>query len=279
MALRTLNLVVTDESRDGPAFDAAAALALRADAHLDLFALGVEPVAIEAMPTATSQMLIDAGRREAQEQAARLAGWAERRLPQGVRAAVEAVRVPGPGLTGTLGRLLRHADLALCPRPHGPGTGPLGGIVAESLLFGALLPVLFVPDAGCDLSRPWGRICIAWNDSDEALRAVRAALPFLQEAGQVDVAIVDPPPHAPDRADPGGALSLWLSRHGVRTEIAVLARTEPRVADTLLRFCRERGCEALVMGAYGHSRLREALLGGVTRDVLSSLPIPAVMAR
>jgi nucleotide-binding universal stress UspA family protein len=274
-----LNLVVTDESRDARALDAAAALALREDAHLDVVALGVEPVPLEALPMASAQILIETGRTEAMAQAGRLADWARGALPQGLRAAVEPVSAQSLGLSAVAGRGARHADLALSGRPYGPGTGPLQSIVAEALLFGALAPVLFVPDAGCDVSRPWGRVCVAWNDSDEALRAVRGALPILQAAEQVDVAIVDPPLRAPDRADPGGALSLWLARHGVRTEVAVLARTEARVADVLMRFCRERGCEALVMGAYGQSRLREAILGGATRDMLSELPIPVVMAR
>jgi len=119
---------------------------------------------------------------------------------------------------------------------------------------------------------------VAWNDGDEALHAARAALPSLKAAQSVDIAIVDPPTHAHDRTDPGGALCLWLARHGVRAEISVLAKTEPRVSDVLARFCRDRGCEAVVMGAFGHSRLREAILGGTTRGMLASVPLPLLLA-
>ena len=279
MALRTLSLVVTDETRDAPALAAAAAIAQREDAHLDVVTLGVEPVPLEALPMASAQILIESGRTEALAQAKRLADWAQAAIPVGTRAAVEPVSAQSLGLSSLAARAARHSDLAVCGRPYGPGAGALASVVGESLLFGAMVPVLFVPDSGGDWSRPWRRVCIAWNESDEALRAVRGALPLLKAAGQVDIAIVDPPLHAPDRADPGGALSLWLARHGVRCEVAVMARTEPRIADVLLRFCRERGGEALVMGAYGHSRLREAVLGGATRDMLSELPLPVVMAR
>jgi nucleotide-binding universal stress UspA family protein len=95
----------------------------------------------------------------------------------------------------------------------------------------------------------------------------------------VDIAIIDPPLHAADRSDPGGELSLWLARHGVKAEVAVLARSQPRISDILLRFAQDKGSDALVMGAYGHSRLREAVLGGATRDMLRAVPLPVLMAR
>jgi nucleotide-binding universal stress UspA family protein len=110
------------------------------------------------------------------------------------------------------------------------------------------------------------------------MRAARGALLFLKAAERVDIAIVDPPLHAADRSDPGGDLSLWLARHGVKAEVAVLARTQPRIADILTRFASEKGCEAIAMGAYGHSRLREAMLGGATRDMLAQVPMPLIMA-
>ena len=64
-----------------------------------------------------------------------------------------------------------------------------------------------------------------------------------------------------------------------RASITVLARSQPRIADILARVAQERGCDAIVMGAYGHSRLREAFLGGATRDMLRAVPLPVLMAR
>lgn len=142
------------------------------------------------------------------------------------------------------------------------------------------MPVLVVPDAGgADWSRPFGRICLAWDDSDEALRAVHATLPLLEAAQAVDIVIADPSEHDSDETEPGEALALWLARHGVHSEIVLRPRTGPRVADLLTSFCRERGCEALVTGAFGHSRLREAILGGTMREMLTSVPLPLIMAR
>ena len=122
------------------------------------------------------------------------------------------------------------------------------------------------------------RVIVAWNGSSEALSAVRAALPALIAAESVNIVVIDPPQHGPDRSDPGGALAQMLVRHGVNTEISILAKTMPRVSDLLLRHARDMDADMLVMGAYGHSRFREAILGGATRNMLENAKIPVLMA-
>ena len=279
MAIRTLSLVITDEAGDAAALRAAVEIAAREDAHVDLFCLGIEPVPLETMPMTATPMALEGWRIESRERAQALASWASARIPPGVRARVEPVTAQSLGLAGALARTARFSDLLLTGRPYGPNHDPLAPIVAEALLFGTAGPVLVVPDHDrVDWTRPFDRICLAWNDGDEALRAARSALPFLRSARAVDIAIVDPPLHAHDRADPGGALCLWLARHGIHAEIAVLARTEPRVCDVLTRFAQERGAEAMVLGAFVHSRLREALLGGTTRGMLATVPLPLLLA-
>lgn len=74
-----------------------------------------------------------------------------------------------------------------------------------------------------------------------------------------------------------GALLRWLSRHGVEAEVSALDRTERPKADILAHFAAERGCEALVLGAYGHSRLCEMLLGGTNWDLLAQVPLPLIL--
>jgi nucleotide-binding universal stress UspA family protein len=276
--LNSLSLVLTDETRDAPVLDAAIALALREDAHLDVVALGVEPVTIEAVPMAAAQIVIESGRAEAEDQATRLAAWARARLPAELRNTVEPRLAQGMSLGMAAARAARFSDLTLAARPYGRGRNGFSSALIEGLLFGGGAPLLVVPDAGCDMSRPFGRILLAWNNTDEALRATRAAMPFLRKAGRVDIVVIDPPVHGADRADPGGELSLWLARHGIRAEVAVMARTEPRIADVLLRVARDKGADAVVMGAYGHSRLREAVLGGATRDMLAEVALPLILA-
>jgi nucleotide-binding universal stress UspA family protein len=120
-------------------------------------------------------------------------------------------------------------------------------------------------------------VVLAWNQSAEAMGAIRAALPFLVDADACNIVIVDPPRHGADRSDPGGALSQMLARHGVKPEISVVAGTMPRTADVLLRHSGDWQADLLVMGAYGHSRFREAVLGGATRDMLEAATLPVLM--
>jgi nucleotide-binding universal stress UspA family protein len=282
--IRTVGLVATEKSFDAAALAAAAAISLREDAHLDVRCLGVSPIGMEmdfatALPTSAG-VLFEAGLVEADKRAGELAAWVESALPQGVRASVEPVSAQLPGLTPAIARGARFCDLVVVPKPYEQSWHPLGPLVLEALLFGTGAPVLVIPGDGsrADWDRPFSRVVLAWNDSQEALRAARAALPLLAPGARVDVAIVDPSPQASDRSDPGGALSLWLARHGLDVEVSVLARALPRVADVLARFASDQGAEALVMGGYGHSPLREAITGGPTRTLLKETTLPLVLA-
>lgn len=123
-----------------------------------------------------------------------------------------------------------------------------------------------------------GKVVIAWNESAEAMSAVRRALPLLMAADEVNILIIDPQVHSTDSADPGIELSEMLTRHGVKVEISIVAKTLPRVSDMILRHVADQDAELLVMGAYGHSRFREAILGGATRNLLEQAEVPVLMA-
>ncbi len=109
------------------------------------------------------------------------------------------------------------------------------------------------------------------------MNAIRAALPLLKKANSVRVTVIDPPRHGHERSDPGGPLSVFLARHGIKVEIDVLGKSLPRVSDVLLRHAADKDADLVVMGAYGHSRFREAILGGATRDMLEEAKLPVFM--
>ena len=147
----------------------------------------------------------------------------------------------------------------------------------EAALFEGSAPILIVPG---ELKEPFGKkILIAWNQSNEAMASVRRAMPLLQAADSVEITVIDPSPNGPERSDPGGALGQMLTRHGVKAEISVLARTQPLISDILNRRATEIGADMLVKGAYGHSRFRQAILGGATRNMLEKAQVPVLMAR
>jgi nucleotide-binding universal stress UspA family protein len=171
----------------------------------------------------------------------------------------------------------RFSDLVTLPQPYGEGRGAELEAVTESALFEGRTPVLIAPGGSGPAPRP-KRILLGWNESSESLAAARAALPLLCAAEVVHIVVIDPPTHGPNRSDPGGLLAQYLSRHGVKTEIDVLTRSMPRVSDVLLRHVADMDADMVVMGAYGHSRFREAIFGGATRYMLEQATVPVFMA-
>lgn len=275
--LRTLCVIITDQARDTPALEATSAIAQREDTHLHVTCLSVMPM--DPMVLGAVPVMLNPDEGSARRQADALAAWARTILPADLRASIDTTAVPSFGLVGAVAQVARFSDLVVTARPYGPSHGQLAPMVAEALLFGSGVPVLVVPDkVRTEWGRPFRRICLAWNESDEAMRAARAALPFLRAAQEVDVALIRPLPQAQEGEGPATALLRWLDRHDVNARVAVLDRNGRRKADVLAGFAAERGSEALVMGAYGHSRLREALLGGTTRDILTEVPLPLLMA-
>lgn len=269
-------IAVTDEAADKATLATALSLAEAAGAHLDIHCIGLDPTRYEALPAGAGAMVIEIGVEEAQARADALVAWATAQIPAGqARVAVQSLVVSTAGLDVTLARAVRYADLVITGRPYGPAAAPLAPAQLEAALFETSAPVLVaLGKVAAVPTRPM----VAWDESPMSMQAIRAALPVLRAAGRVDVVMVDPPTHSPERSDPGGAISLMLARHGITAEVAILSKTMPRVSENLLRFATEHGTDLIVMGAYGHSRLREAVFGGVTRDLLEHATVPLLMA-
>jgi len=194
---------------------------------------------------------------------------------EGINYTVQGMVAQIGGIAWTVGQAARFNDLAVLPRPYGKGAGDDLAAVLEATMFEGDASVLVCPPGMQALDI--GKAVIGWNESAEALRAVRAALPLLAQATSVDIAVIDPPRHDEDRADPGSALSTMLTRHGLSVSVSVLARTMPKVSETLMQHANDLGAGLLVIGAYGHSRFRESILGGATRDLLETSTLPVLM--
>ncbi len=139
-------------------------------------------------------------------------------------------------------------------------------------------PILVVPYTGKFESA--GRcVLVAWNSSREAARAVADAMPLLAAADAVTVLAVDPHTGPDGHGDlPGADIALHLARHGVKAQIERTVSAEVPIGEVLLSRVADLGADLLVMGAYGHSRTRELLLGGATRSILASMTIPVLMS-
>ncbi|CAM3080801.1 universal stress protein [Paracoccus nototheniae] len=278
MAYKTLLTVLTDAAGAGPLLADAVALARRHDAHLDVLCLGFD-LSTTGYYDPGGAMAIQVENIAAAQAEARDLGVLARRVldREDIRFGIETEALPFGGIGAMVAARARFADLTVLPRPYGEGASDETVMVLEAALFAGHSPVLVVPPTG--LPAVFGtRIVIGWNQTPEALTATRAALPFLQAAATVDITVIAPPRHSPDRSDPGGALAQMLSRHAVRAGVSVLACTLPQVSDVLQRHLHDSGADMLVMGAYGHSRLREAILGGATRTMLKLATVPVLMA-
>lgn len=259
---------------------AAAQIAQAMDSHLDTLAVGVDRTQIGYSYVGSGAVVIaaamDRAEGEAREAEAAL-NAAIGAQPATLRSSVESVVTQLGALTDVVASRARYSDLVILPLPYGKSRGVEDEAVTEAALFEGMAPVLIVPPSGMRTAVP-KRIILAWNQSREALVAARRAMPFLKRAEMVQIVVVDPPTHGSERSDPGGLLCQLLVRHGVKAEVSVLARTLPRVSEVLARQVRDVDADLLVMGAYGHSRFREAILGGATRDMLERAEVPVFLA-
>jgi nucleotide-binding universal stress UspA family protein len=171
----------------------------------------------------------------------------------------------------------RYADLTVVGQGIDLKDAPHDlAFLPEELALGVGRPVLVVPRYGT--FETFGeRVLIAWNGSREATRAVHDALPLLTRATKVTVLSIDPEPDSGARV-PSADITLHLARHGVSAEADSTVALDMAVGDMLLSRAADLGANLLVMGAYGHSRVREMVLGGATRHILQHMTVPVLMS-
>lgn len=250
--------------------------------HVEIEPESIIPVVAEGMPATTMSGLIE-GAREMSAERAKAAQ------------AVTRAAVDGAGLTlgdpdddpvaGTFSvawrrvlgsessegpRRARLFDLTVMARPSDEALLE-GGSPLIDVLFESGRPVLMAPPTAPDAVGT--TVAVAWRDTADAARAVAAANPFLREAGAVTLLTVQ----ERDAETPLPDVGRYLRRHGVKPTSVALPEGSADTASRLLAAAGEAGADLMVMGAYGHSRLRELILGGVTRDVLKSAEIPVLM--
>jgi nucleotide-binding universal stress UspA family protein len=172
------------------------------------------------------------------------------------------------------GRIARRFDLAVlgqAQREHSASET----IIIESALFESGRPVLVVPyiqREGLKLDR----VMVCWDGGRTAARAIADAMPFLERAKAVDIVAV-----AEERKEEevvAASMLRHLARHGVSATDKRMAKGDISVENVILSYAADTGADLLVMGGYGHSRLREFILGGVTRGILSSMTLPVLVS-
>lgn len=171
----------------------------------------------------------------------------------------------------------RYADLTLVPQGVDLGS-PSANLapLPEQLVLTVGRPVLVIPRYG-SFPKVGRRVLVAWNGSREATRAVHDALPLLERAEQVTVLSIDPTVE-PENRLPGADIALYLARHGATVQAASMAGLDMMVGELVLSYAADHDIDLLVMGAYGHARLREMVLGGATRSLLQHMTTPVLLS-
>jgi nucleotide-binding universal stress UspA family protein len=272
MAMKDLMVLLEPGREDDAAGAYAISLAAQCNAHLTGASIAYEipPGSFGVLPSSVIDTMRERDDREAGEIESRFVSNAS---AAGIRA--ETVRAPAmPDLAqAVFGDLCRHFDCTILNQ-HDTETGRRTDMMIEAALFRSGRAAIVVPTIQKGPAK-LDRILLAWDGSEAATRALASALPLLKLSRSVQVVAI---PRERGGVDlPGFNITRHLARHDVSAELKVLP-SPIDAANTLLSHAADHSADLLVMGGYGHSRLRESLFGGTTREILATMTLPVLMA-
>ena len=269
-----VNLSVADGGRSTA--DYAVSLAAALEAHLTGIALVYDPVVpISTMGEVPAEVI------ESQQAESKAAAQAaiDRFNATAARAGLSAepvmLNASFAGAGDQFGRIARRFDLAVIGQPQ-PDRNTVNELIAESALFDSGRPVIMVPYIQAAPLK-LDRVMVCWDGSRPAARAIGDAMPLFERAGRIEVVVVTNERGKQDEIE-GADIGKHLARHGIKVEVERIALGDIDVADALLSHAADSSAEFMVMGGYGHSRLREFVLGGVTRSMLRSMTVPTLLS-
>ena len=270
-------LVQIDAAASGPRYAIAAELAARAGGQLTGLYLkttlinqytNIDPIG--NLPPEDLQKLIKDNDQNQNDNATRCAE-ALKRAADDAKASF-GWRIVGGDSPDDLISQAQMADLLILPPPAAHAAYSVHASAVDIALAGC--PVLLVPEEAAKASIG-ERALVAWNGSREAARALRDALPLLKPGAKVEVRIARP---QDSLRDDSKALAAHLERHGFKSNVRTIEEDPKSVAGWLKAEAASAGCDLIVMGLYGHSRLREFVLGGVSREMLHTPTLPLLIA-
>lgn len=294
-AFRDIVVVLGDSTASEIRLDVAVALAQRHDAHLTGFSAldmltstraDVKPLAYSEVETLPASQMLNwgagslAASSEIYQQAAEKAERIEAAFRSRLRSsAVRGEwRMAGGNVSETLVRQARHADLTILGQVDPSRPPPGGRQLLEDVLMTSGRPILVVPYIG-RFETVGTRVLLGWNDSREAARAMSDAMPMLAKAASVTVLEANPAVRKGAAVDGAGAdIARHLACHGINAQSTRTMIADISTADALLSYAADMSADLLVVGGYGHSRLRELILGGVTRGLLQHMTLPVLMS-
>jgi nucleotide-binding universal stress UspA family protein len=258
------------------AADYAISIAETFGAHVTGIAFAYEPVVAETVMGGLPSDWIEAQRAESAKTAeAAIARFEAAAQRLGLLADHRMIPATVGAAADLFGRIARRFDLSIVGQTEPDRPAP-EELIIESALFESGRPVVVVPyiqKQGLKLDR----VLVCWDGSRTATRAIADSLPFLTRAKAIDVIIVTGGRTKSDEM-PGADIGQHLARHGLKIEVKTIVAPDVDVPNTILSYAADSSADFLVMGGYGHSRLREFVLGGATRGILTSMTVPALMS-
>jgi nucleotide-binding universal stress UspA family protein len=246
------------------------------EAHLVGVAFAYEPVVPGTVFDGVAASIIETYRVESEKAGrAALATFDQAIQGSGVSAESHLLESGPTGAGELFGRMARHFDLAVAAQIDPEKDAP-EELLPEAALFGAGRPVLVVPyiqKSGLEL----GRVMVCWDGSRAAARAIGDAMPLLERCKAIDVVTVAREQGQRNEL-PGFDIAQHLARHKLKVNLKRIVTSDIDVGSALLSHAADSGADLIVMGGYGHSRLREFVLGGATRAVLQSMTVPILMS-
>lgn len=274
--LKDIVVNLTPSRRDDPAVDYAISLAAQFGAHLTGVAFAFEP----ALPASTMDGIggdligraISDSEQQAKEAIARFDAAAKR---HGILSERQTMTLLLSEATNRFGQIARNFDMSVVLQPE-PDSNASNDLFVESALFGSGRPVVIVPYVQKDPVKLNHIVC-CWDGSATAARAIGDAAPLLARAKTVELLIVTT---GSDNSgeEIGADMAAHLARHKLNVTLQRISSGDIDVGNAILSYAADRAADFLVMGGYGHSRWREFLLGGATRDILSSMTLPTLMS-
>ncbi len=256
--------------------DYAISLAEKLDAHLTGVAFSYEPVmpmmgSLEAIPV----QYIDEQRAENERAAKQAKANFQKGVAEvGLRADCYSPNATIVGAAGLFARISRHFDLAVVQQSE--TTTSENDYIIEATLFEGGRPAIVVPYIQ-NATPSFKRVLVCWDGSKPAARATADAIPLMRRAGKIDILTIAEAGKVTEEF-PGAEIGQHLARHGLKVEIKRIDVSDIDPANTILSYAADVSADFLVMGAYGHTRIREFVLGGVSNTILSSMTIPTLMS-
>jgi len=193
----------------------------------------------------------------------------------GISAEPQTLSASLTGAGDQFARMARRFDLAIVGQAQ-PEMSTMEQIIGETTLFESGRPIIMVPYIQ---KAPFktGNVMICWDGSRTAARAVADAIPILGKSGRIEIVSVTSERGKEDEIE-GADIGQHLARHGLKVDVHRISRGNIDVADALLSHAADSAADLMVMGGYGHSRLREFVLGGVTRSIFQSMTLPVLLS-